>query len=51
MGVTLRSGKELKKKEKEKKKIEKEKHTGIGEEIKQYNYEVIEEEITIEVQQ
>ena len=51
MAVTLRSGRELKEKEKEKKKIEEEKHIEIGEKIKQYNYEVTEEERTIKVEQ
>ena len=35
--MTLRSGRELKERENEKKKTEEEKHTEIGEEIKQYS--------------
>ena len=41
MAMTLRSGKELKEREKEKKKTQEEKHTKIGEDIKQYSSEVI----------
>ena len=51
MEVTLRSGRELKERENEKKKTEEEKHTEIGEEIKQYSSEVTEEERTVKVQQ
>ena len=51
MSVTLWSSRELKEKEKEKKKTEEEKHTDIGKEIKQYSYEVTEEEKKVKVQQ
>ena len=51
MEVTLRSGRELKERENEKNNTEEEKHTEVGEEIKQYNLEVTEEERTVKVQQ
>ena len=51
MAVTLSSGRELKRKKKENKKNEEEKHTGIGEEIKQYSSEVTEDERIVKVKQ
>ena len=49
MAVTLRSGRGLEERRNEKKKIEEEKHTKIGEETKQYNSEITEEERTVKV--
>ena len=51
MEVTLRSGKELEGRRNEKKETEEEKHTEIGEELKQQSSEVVEEDRTIKMQQ
>ena len=49
MAVTLRSGRGLEGRKNEKKKTEEEKHTEIGEEIKQYSSKITKEERTIKV--
>ena len=49
MAVTIRSGRGLEERRNENKKNGGEKHTKIGEEIKQYSSEVIEEERTVKV--
>ena len=51
MVVNLRSGKELEERRNQKKETEEEKHTEIGEELKQQSSEVIEEDRTIKMQQ
>ena len=51
MAVTLRSGRELKERRNEKKEIEEGKHAEIGEELKQHNSEVPEEDKTAKMQQ
>ena len=51
MAVTLRSGRELKKKRNEKKETEEEKHAKVGEELKQHGSEVAEEDRTTKMQQ
>ena len=51
MAVTLRRGKELEERINEKKATEEEKHTEIGEELKQQSSEVVEEDGTTKMQQ
>ena len=51
MAVTLRSGRELKRRRNEKKETEEENHAEIGEELKQHSLEVVEEDRTTKMQQ
>ena len=51
MVVTLRSSRELEERRNEKKETEEEKHEEIGEELKQHNSEVVEEDRTAKMQQ
>ena len=51
MAVTLRSGRELEDRKNEKKETEEEKHTEIGEELKQQGSEVAEEDRITKMQQ
>ena len=50
MAITLRSGRELKKRRNEKKETEEEKHAEIGEELKQHSSEIADEDRTTKIQ-